>query len=100
MVISRATSSCQPRDASLIRIPRRQSRVLKAMMVTTVTSAPGDGGFGDKRHPAFRPRLRPPYGAARIHLPPVSPQLEHVPVKFGFFDSRHAQLFDFERNPY
>src|SRR6202023_2016758 len=61
MVISRATSSCQPRDASLIRIAAPAvSEARKVMMATTVTSArPAMDASGTSAISLFMPRLRP-----------------------------------------
>ncbi len=61
MVISRATASCQPRDASLIRIAAPAvSAARKVMMATTVTSArPAIEASGTSAISLFMPRLRP-----------------------------------------
>ncbi len=61
MVISRATSSCQPRDASLIRMAAPAvSEARNVMIATTVTSArPAIEAEGTSAISLFMPRLRP-----------------------------------------
>src|SRR6202040_1595446 len=67
MVISRATSSCQPRDASLTRMAAPAvSEARKVMMATTVTSArPAMEASGTSVISLFMPRLRPSHMVPR-----------------------------------